>query len=206
MFLTMAFASFAQAQTSGSITVTATTPDAFSITDEGGNIVSSTIELGTLTPSKDSALVTKTQGVRLRSNRAYKLTAQTATLTFTDSDGGKPLTLSDIGFGITAITKGGDGLNVASGHTDTVIDDYDIAKYGWPTVTNGVTPSFRRTLNDIAATAGVQVLSGTRISARGNLATDNNYMLITFGVATLPQYFTPNSSLSATITLTIAGN
>ena len=95
------------------------------------------------------------------------------------------------------------GANVATGHTDTIATGYDVSG-GWPTPANGLTPTFGKTLNDI--TTGVQVLNGTRVSARGNLATNNNFVLVTFGAATLPQFFTPNTGFSTTITLTISGN
>jgi hypothetical protein len=66
-----------------------------------------------------------------------------------------------------------------------------------------LTPSFTKTLNDITGT-GAQVISGSRISSKGNLATNDNYISVFFGVATLPQFFTPNAGFSSTITLTIA--
>ena len=115
------------------------------------------------------------------------------------TDGGSDISLSDIGFGIVSITA--TGANVASGHTDTIVSGYD-ASGGWPAPTNGLTPSFGKTLNNI--TSGPQVLSGTRISSKGNMATDNNFINVRFGVATLPQFFTPNTGFSTVITLTIA--
>jgi hypothetical protein len=47
-------------------------------------------------------------------------------------------------------------------------------------------------------------LAGQRISKRGNLITDNNFISVSFGVAVLPQLFTPSTSFSATVTLTMA--
>ena len=192
------------AQTSGTITVTGTTPESFSITDTADGTVTSSIVLGTLTPSNNGTLAQNTAQVRLRSNKAYKVTAQASALNFTgagSADGGAALGLTDVGFGITSISAA--GANVATGHTDTITTGYDLSG-GWPTPANGLTPAFTKTLNDI--TSGVQVLNGTRISARGNLSTNNNFVLVTFGAATLPQFFTPNTGFSTTITLTISGN
>src|SRR5438093_293850 len=192
------------AQTSGNINVTGTTPEAFSITDTADGTVTSSIVLGTLTPSNNGTLAQNTAQVRLRSNKAYKVTAQASALNFTaagSADGGAALALTDVGFGVTSISAA--GANVATGHTDTITTGYDLSG-GWPTPTNGLTPAFTKTLNDI--TSGVQVLNGTRISARGNLSTNNNFVLVTFGAATLPQFFTPNTGFSTTITLTISGN
>jgi hypothetical protein len=142
--------------------------------------------------------------VRLRSNKAYKVTAQASALSFTSpgtTDGGNSLTLSDVGFGILSVSA--TGANVAAGHTDTVGLGFDVSG-GWPSVTNGVTPAFAKTLNDI--TTATQVISGSRVSARGNISTTDNFVQVTFGIATLPQYFTPNSSFSTTVTLTISSN
>jgi hypothetical protein len=200
--LVMASAGFAQ--TSGTITVTGTTPEAFSITNDTDGALTSTVALGTLTPATGGTLTQGTAQVRFRSNKVYKVTAQASALNFSgpgSADGGASLALTDVGFGITA--KDATGANVATGHTDTIVTGYDVGG-GWPAVTNGVTPTFTKTLNDI--TSATQVISGTRISARGNLSTNNNFVLVTFGIATLPQYFTPNTSLSTTITLTISSN
>jgi hypothetical protein len=200
--LTMAAAGFAQS--SGTITVTGTTPEAFSITNATDGALTSTVALGTLTPATGGTLTQGTAQVRLRSNKIYKVTAQASALNFSNAgsaDGGNSLALTDVGFGVTAVDAS--GANVATGHTDTIVNGYDVSS-GWPAVSNGLTPSFNKTLNDI--TSATQVISGTRVSSRGNLSTNNNFVLVTFGIATLPQYFTPNTSLSTTITLTISSN
>lgn len=202
-FVLTATAAFAQ--TAGTITVSGTTPEAFSITNGSDGTVSSTIALGTLTPASGSTLTQGSAQIRLRSNKAYKVTAQGSALSFTNpgtADGGNPMTLSDVGFGILSVSAA--GANVAAGHTDTIALGFDVSG-GWPSVTNGVTPGFSKTLNDITA-AAAQVISGGRISAKGNISTNDNFVQVTFGVATLPQYFTPNSSFSTTITLTISSN
>jgi hypothetical protein len=147
-------------------------------------------------------LTTGQADVRLRSNKAYKLNASVSALSIPSpgaTDGGSAITLSDIGFGILSITA--TGANVAVSHTDTIAAGYDIGA-GWPAPTNGLTPAFQQTLSSL--TAGPQVLSGTRISAKGNISTDNNFISVRFGVATMPQFFTPNSGFSAVVTLTLA--
>ena len=149
--------------------------------------------------------MTSTVQAHLRSNKAYTLSAQAAALNVTSpgaADGGTAITLSDIGFGVTAIDA--TGANVTTGHTDTVVTKFNYSS-GFPAVTNGLTPfvsGTNGTLNDV--TSSTQILSGSRISAKGNISTNNNFILVTFGIATLPQYFTPNSGFSTTITLTIA--
>ena len=85
--------------------------------------------------------------------------------------------------------------------TDAIAAGFDVSG-GWPAATNGLTPAFTKTLSNISS--ATQVLSGTRISSRGNLTTDNNFITATFGASTLPQFFTPNSGFSSVITLTVA--
>ena len=193
------------AQTTGTITVTGTTPTAVSVTNASDSTLSSTVALGTLTPAAGNSLMSSTVQARLRSNKAYTLSAQAAALNISSpaaADGGTSITLGDIGFGVTAIDAA--GANVATGHTDTIVSLFNYSS-GFPAVSNGLTPfaaGTNGTLSDL--TSNTQVLSGSRISAKGNISTNNNFVLVTFGVATLPQYFTPNSGFSTTVTLTIA--
>jgi len=206
LFLIPALLAFnALAQSTGTITITGTDPEASSITNTSDATLSSTVALGTLTPQSGSTLTSSAVSLRLRSNKAYKLSAQTSAISFTGAgaaDGGSPIALSDIGFGVTAIDAS--GANVATGHSDTVAGTFDY-RGGYPAVTNGLTPftaGTNATLNDI--TSNTQVLNGTRISGKGNISTNNNFVLVTLGLATLPQYFTPATSFSTTVTLTIA--
>ena len=195
----------ALAQTTGTITVTGTNPTSVSVTNTSDAALSTTVALGTLTPATGGTLATSTVQANLRSNKAYTLSAQASALSISGggaTDGGSAITLSDIGFGITAINA--TGANVATGHTDTIVSLFNYGS-GFPAVTNGLTPfvaGTNGTLNDI--TASTQILSGSRISAKGNISTNNNFVQVTFGIATLPQYFTPNSGFSTTVTLTIA--
>jgi len=203
--IAMLFAKTALAQTTGTITLTGSTPTAVSVTNASDGTLSSTVSLGSLTPAVGSTLMTSTVQARLRSNKAYTLSAQAASLSISSpaaADGGASISLGDIGFGITAIDA--TGTNVATGHSDTIASLFNYSS-GFPAVTNGLTPfasGTNGTLNDL--TSNTQVLSGTRISSKGNLSTNNNFVLVTFGIATLPQYFTPNSGFSTTVTLTIA--
>lgn len=192
------------AQTSGTITVTGTNPEAFSLTNVSEGALSSTIALGTLTPAAGGTLNTNTATIRLRSNKAYKVTAQAGTLSVTgagSADGGSSIALSDIGFGITATSLTGANVANTGSRTDAIAAGYDVSG-GWPAATNGLTPAFTKTLSNISS--ATQVLSGTRISSKGNLTTDNNFITATFGASTLPQFFTPNSGFSSVITLTVA--
>jgi len=203
--IALLFAQVGLAQTSGTITVSGTDPEAFSITSTTNATLSATVVLGTLAPATGSALTSGTTQIRLRSNKAYNLNAQVSALGFTGAgaaDGGSSLALLDFGFGISSIDDTGANVANHSGHTVVALFNYDPRTIS---VTNGLTPyvaGTHGTLNDIAS--NTQILSGPRISTLGNISTDNNFVLATLVVATLPQYFTPNASFSATITLTIA--
>ena len=194
--------SFAQ---NGTVTVIGSDPVAISLTNSSEGTLSTTIDLNVLTPANNNTLTTSTPfEVRLRSNKAYKLTASALGLSFSSAgsnDGGSPIALTDIGFGITSTTLTGANVANTGNRTDAIAAGFNAST--WPTPTNGTTPSFTKTLNNITG-AGVEVLSGSRISARGNLSTNDNYISVFFGVATLPQFFTPNSGFSSTVTLTIA--
>jgi hypothetical protein len=153
------------AQQTGSVTLTGTNPAAVSLTNTSDAALSTTVALGTLTPTTGGTLTSQTFQVRMRSSKAYVLSAHTTALSFTGlgaTDGGNTIAAGDL----TPFVAG----------------------------TNG-------TLNDISA--NTQILSGSRISSKGNISTNNNFILATLGLATLPQYFTPNTDFSATITLTV---
>lgn len=198
--LMLASAAFAQ---TGTITVTGTTPDAFSMTNTSGNALSATIAFNVMTPANSTTVVSDEATVRMRSNKAYKVSAQAGSLTVNGAgaaDGGDTISLSDFGFGITSVVNNGANVAGNPGRADTVATNFSVVS--WPAATNGLTPSFTKTLFDITSTT--DVLTGPRISKKGNLATDNNFIEVKFGVATLPQYFTPNTGFSTVITLTMA--
>lgn len=194
------------AQTTGSVTVTGTNPAAVSITNTSDSNVSTTVALGTLTPATGGALTSGTFQVRLRSNKGYVLSAQSTTLAFNGlgaAASGDTIALTDIGFGVTAVANTGANVANSGSRTDTVVNKFNYTS-GFPAVTNGLTPfvaGTNGTLNDI--TANTQILSGARISSKGNISTNNNFILVTLGLATLPQYFTPNTDFSTTVTLTV---
>src|SRR6266536_1656120 len=79
------------AQTTGTITITGTDPESASITNTSDASLSSTVALGTLTPQTGGTLTTSSVSMRLRTNKAYKLSAQATALSVTgggSADGG----------------------------------------------------------------------------------------------------------------------
>ena len=192
-------------QSSGSIAVSGSDPESISVTNTSDTVLSSTVNLGTMTPTTGSSLVTGSTQIRLRSNKAYTVSAQATSLSFVgagSTDGGSTLALSDIGFGISSTDATGANVANATGHGVVNRFNYDPSTV---TVTNGLTPyvsGTHGTLSDLSSST--QIMSGPRISAKGNMSTNNNFVVVTMKMATLPQYFTPNTSFSTTITLTVA--
>jgi hypothetical protein len=200
--------------TTGSGTFGGTVPATFSITNASNGSLAGTLgTFGTLTIGSGTLNSPTPMVFRLRSNAAYKLNAAvTAMSGMVDgvpssevANVGQAMKNGDIGFGFTAaIDKSGTAV-VGGGLTptrvDTIVTGYDVSS-GWPTPADGH-PGFAKTLHDI--NTSTQILSGSRISADGDNASDDNYLVITMGVSALPQYFTPGT-FSGTVTLTIASN
>ncbi len=200
--------------TTGSGTFGGTVPTAFSITNtSNGNLSDALGSFSTLTIGKGTLATPATLQLQLRSNYVYKLTANAAvTAGITDgtktvaSNTAKAITTGDIGVGFTAAIDAS-GASVVNGgasptRTDTIVSGFDVTG-GWPSVTNGRTPAFTKTLHDIYG-SDVQILSGDRISASGDDSSSDNFLLLTMGIAAVPQYWTPSSGFSGTVTLTIA--
>jgi hypothetical protein len=200
--------------TTGSGSFGGTVPTAFSITNtSNGSLTGALGSFSTLTVGKGTMAAPTALQVQLRSNYLYKLTANAAVTTgITDgiataagSTAGS-ITTGDIGFGVTA-ALGVSGASVVNGgaiptRTDTIVTGFD-ATAGWPSITNGHTPSFTKTLHSIYGT-DVQILSGDRISASGDDSSSDNFLLLTMGIAALPQYWSPSAGFSGSVTLTIA--
>jgi len=204
----LACAPFVAAQTTGTISLSGNIPEAYSLTSSGGTqIVGATVALGALIPVNNQTLVTNETVVGyLRSNHKYKLTAQALSLTrgTGSDDGGLAIQLSDIGFGIRGLVK--NGAQVVNQATHSVVTGFDYTT-AWPTPSGGLTPFDGTTYKNLGnITADTQILGGQRISNKGNITTTDNAVQLTFGFAVLPQYFSPDTGFSTTITLTIATN
>jgi len=211
----LALSQVAMAQTTGTITLTATIPDAFSFTNtSNGSIGTVTVALGSLDVSNlTPAMKTDASTVlRLRSNKTYKVLAIATVPPAANGtpQGGDDMMLKDIGFGITAIGNNGVG-NIAGGAgrtADTIATNHDYTGANWPPAVpgDGLTPfggtAHLGSLHQIEA--DTQILNGLRISKRGNVVTTDNYITITLGFAVLPQYFTPETNFSTNVTLTMS--
>ena len=206
VFAILVMIQIAPAQTTGIATVTGTNPAAVSITNTSDANLSTTVALGNLLPTTGGTLTSGTFQIRMRSSKAYVLSAAATALNFNGlgaTDGGDTIAATDIGFGITALANTGANVAASGARTDAIVAAFSYTG-GFPVVTNGLSPfvgATKATLDDISS--NTQILSGSRISTKGNISTNNNFILATIGIATLPQYFTPNTDFSAVITLTV---
>jgi hypothetical protein len=200
--------------TTGSGGFGGTVPETYSITNSSnGNLSAALGTFSTLTIGKGTMATPTVLQVQLRSNHVYKLTANAAVTsgitdgaaTATGNTAGA-ITTGDIGVGFTAALDAS-GASVVNGgitptRTDTIVTGFD-ATAGWPSITNGHTPSFTKTLHSIYG-SDIQILSGDRISASGDDSSSDNFLLLTMGIAAVPQYWSPSVGFSGTVTLTIA--
>jgi hypothetical protein len=208
----MFVATIASAQGSGGGSGQGSDPPVFFLTSAANGTLSANWDFGSVTPTNTSTLVTRNVTMRLRSNAAYKLTAVAGALQFTGAatnDGGDALTLSDIGFGVTATTLTGANVANTGSRDDEITEGFNYTS-GFPSITNGKTPflgaadaSHTGNLNDITG-GGLQILKGGRVSADGDLSSTDNFITVTVSLALLPQFFTPNTTFSSALTLTIA--
>jgi hypothetical protein len=201
--------------TSGTGTFGGTVPTTFSIANtSNGSLATALGTFSTLTIGRNVLSTPTPLSFRLRSNAAYKLTAQVGSLVGI-TDGGpsgvsttlQAIKTGDIGFGFTTAVDRS-GLSVVGGgtsptRTDSIVNGFDVIA-GWPSVTTGHTPAFTKTLHDIYA-ADTQIMSGDRISASGDNSSGDNFLTVTVGIATLPQYMAPGD-FSGTVMFTIAAS
>jgi hypothetical protein len=195
----------------GVITFGGTVPAICWISDVGnGSLVGVLGDFNTMAVGKNVLKAPPPLSIRLRSNAPYKLMVQVSGLVGLADGLATPASLTaqgiktgDIGFGITAVDVSLSRL-VGGGTTpirqDPIAAGFDV-RSGWPRVSNGHTPHFAKTLHDIYG-GDVQILSGSRISADGDNFSANNFMTVTVGLATLPQYLSAGS-FSGVVTFTV---
>lgn len=212
---TLLFSFAMMAQSTGTVDYGGTIPTTFKITNTSNGDLADTsaLQFGTLTigASGSNPLVTKSLAFRLRSNAGYKLSASVGSLVniatgsaSAASTTAQDIKLGDIGFGFSAaIDKSGASVVNGGGsptRTDTITSGFDVTTGSWPSVSNGHTPAFTKTLNDLDG--GADILTGDRISASGDNSSSDNFLVVTVGVATLPQYLTA-ATFSGKITFTL---
>jgi hypothetical protein len=196
---------------SGTATFGGTVPTTFNISNiNNGSLSGAFGSFGTLVVGNGMLNTPSPVVFRLRSNAPYILTAQVGALVGIsdgEADTGSSTTIKtgDIGFGFTAAIdqSGGSvaGGGAAPTRVDTIAPGFDM-RGGWPSASGGRTPVFTKTLHDIYG-QDVQILNGPQISAKGDNSSDDNFITITVGIATLPQYWNAGA-FRGVVTFTIA--
>jgi hypothetical protein len=189
-------------QAQGVITFGGSVPAVCWMTDtSNGNLAGVLGDFGTLTVGKNVLKAPAPLRIRLRSNAPYRLMVQAGSMVGIIEGPASPrsttaqaIKTGDIGFGITAVDVSLSRL-VGGGSTpireDPIAAGFDV-RSGWRGGQNGHTPTFTKTLHDIS-TADTQILSGPRISADGDNYSDNNFLTVSVGIATIPQFLTAGS-------------
>jgi len=197
---------------SQTITYNGNVPETYSILDTSNSAVGYTDSVVFQNAIGSGSLKELTESVRLRSNAAYKLSAQVTTNTgiatgtaSAASNTAQAIKLGDIGFGISNIDKSGASV-VGGGATptraDTIATNFS---YSAPSVVDGrLTWSPGMTLNDVQS-AATQILNGDRISASGDNGSDDNFLVVSLKAGYVPEYFTPGN-FTVVVTLTIAAS
>lgn len=209
---TLVCAGAAAAQTTGSVSVSASSSDYVDIAiggsaagsdgavvisgDQGsGEALSLTVNMGEINPSRNAAYASVEVPLRLRSNSAYTLTLQATDTANT----GDQILLSDFGFGLSTTDR--TDPNVKSG-TDTHAANVE----GDPTEEQDAGAGGRwawesgRALSGYVSSAAT-VLSGPTINEVSPAADEG--LRVSAHVAVVPQFFA-ESSFSTTLTFTIA--
>jgi hypothetical protein len=195
---------------SGTATLSGTVPTTFNISNTSNGSLSGAFgPFGTMVVGNGMLSAPSPVLFRLRSNAPYILTAQVGALEgISDGMAGtnsSTIKTADIGFGFTASIEQSGSSVVGGGATptrmDTIAPGFDM-RGGWPSPSGGNTPVFTKTLHDIYG-QDVQILSGPRISAKGDNSSDDNFITITVGIAALPQYWNAGA-FRGVVTFTIA--
>jgi hypothetical protein len=196
----------------GDITFGGAVPAVCWITDIGNGSLSGVLgNFNTLTVGKNILSTPASIAIRLRSNAPYKVMVQLGSLVGIADASATPrsttaqaIKTGDIGFGITSVDVSLSRV-IGGGSTpirhDAIASGFDV-RSGWGSGSGGHTPTFKKTLHDISA-ASIQIVSGPRISADGDNYSTNNFITVSVGISTLPQYLTVGS-FSGIVTFTIS--
>ena len=153
VFMTVLFVVAANAQTTGTVSMSATVSKYVEINSGGAvtlagnsgggvttdgtvnNPLAVVINLGELGPSNTSSFVTASVPLKLRSNAAYVLST-VATVTSTGATANR-ITSADVGFGLGAVSRTGTGVNITGTDTNATAGDPTLPANGSVNATSG---------------------------------------------------------------------
>ena len=215
--LTAFFAIAANAQTTGTVSMSATVSKFVEINSGGavtltGNLgggvttdgtvntpLAVVINLGELGPSNASSFVTANVPLKLRSNAAYVLST-IATVTSTGSTANK-ITSADVGFGLGTVTRAGVGVNTAGVDTNATAGDPTLVANGSVNATSG-RYEFTAVRSNLSAFAtSTTALNGAFIM-NAVPKTNTNGLTVPAIFAVKPQFY-ENGTTTASVTFTV---
>lgn len=176
----------------GTITIKGTVPEMLSISSATETILAGVIDFtAELAADTTGAKIAETIPFRLRSNVAYALVASVKD----NSAVGNDVLPADIGIAVADATGSGTKVMGTSGapasRTDTAA-----------TLATGTLADFPTTVaGDVSG--DLQILSGTRISAKGGTNSPDNFLGSSITASIVPQFFAPNLAFEYVMTLTM---
>jgi hypothetical protein len=218
LLLAFAATAFAQAQTTGTINMSATVSKfveinsggAITLTgNSGGGIttdgvantpLAAAINLGELGPSNTNSFVKASVPLKLRSNANYVLSmiaTVTSSGTTTDKIGS-----ADVGFGLGSVTRTGTGVNTGGADTNATSGDPTLAGNG---AVNAVSGRYEYTTSNSnlgAFTASTTALSGDRI-LNAVPRSNTNGLTVPAIFSVKPQFY-ENGSTTVAVTFTVS--
>jgi hypothetical protein len=214
LLLAFAATAFAQAQTTGTINMTATVSKfveinsggAITLTgNSGGGIptdgvadspLAAQINLGELGPSNTNSFVKASVPLKLRSNANYVL-SMIATVTSSGTTSDK-IVDTDVGFGLGSVTRAGTGVNTGGADTNATSGDPTLAGNGSVNATSGryEFTAANSHLGDFSAST--TALSGVRI-LNAVPRSNTNGLTVPAIFAVKPQFYEDGSTTVAVI-------
>ena len=215
--LTAFFAIAANAQTTGTVSMSATVSKFVEINsggavtltgNSGGGVTTDgtvntplavVINLGELGPSNASSFVTANVPLKLRSNAAYVLST-IATVTSTGSTANK-ITSADVGFGLGTVTRAGVGVNTAGVDTNATAGDPTLVANGSVNATSGRYEFTAVRSNLSAFSTSTTALNGAFIM-NAVPKTNTNGLTVPAIFAVKPQFY-ENGTTTVSVTFTV---
>lgn len=216
-FLTVTLAVAANAQTTGTVSMSGTVSKyveinsggAVTLTGNSGggvttdgtvnNPLAVIINLGELGPSNTNSFVTANVPLKLRSNAAYVLST-VATVTSSGASANR-ITAADVGFGLGAVVRSGTGVNTTGTDTNATAGDPTLVANGSVNATSG-RYEFTAVRSNLAAFAtSTTALSGAFIM-NAVPRSNTNGLTVPAMFAVKPQFY-ENGSTTVSVTFTI---
>lgn len=189
---------YVELDSGGGVTLTGNSGGGITTNGIVNNPLAVVVNLGELGPSNTNSFVTANVPLKLRSNAAYTLSLSA---TITGATSANRVNLSDIGFGLGAVSRTGTGVNTAGTDTNLTSGDPTLAANGSVNATTGRW-DFTATRSDLGSfTTTTAALTGAFIMNAVPRANTNG-LTVPAIFAVKPQFY-ENGSTTVVATFTI---